>query len=723
MNGNIGGMNFPSLKVKESEKNDTYHKKFVEAIINNSINSSYSLDYAAIEQCQNFYNGTQSGDEFNFLQEAEDGEALPAKWINFNKIRTKINLLVGELIKKGYRIDTETINVEAKERKLEKRITSKAETKLRPYMENLEGLSGLPLTNGNLDVNSEEEVDDYYDSDYKEMPEQVMRFALEKVTNSCRWDSTRVALFRDILITGRCATKCEIRNGLPRVERIDPKFVVWDRLSSDDFLTDSSYFGIVRYMPIGEAADKYDLTKEELDKIKSGTENPNLSMTHRRLRENINGTNVSFLKGENDSLRVLVFEGYWVDSVPYTNVISVDKYGNEHVKTIHKETGKEENVISKNYKVWRRGTLVAGEILKDWGIVKNMPRSVDDPAETGCPIKLVIPNYVNNEVVSIVSQLTGLQDLKNITLYNIQMAMSRAGAKGFIYDVSQTPDDWDVHTVIRYLKTAGIAFINSKQDGLPSQFNQFQTFDLTISQSVEQYINISSMVDREMDAISGINEARQGVVPNATQAVGVTQSALLQSNLQTESLFHMYRIYCSELYTYLAGLVKLSWPNQEKYRTIVGDVGFDFLKDPDFDLELDDFGVRLVELPSSVNDKTNVQAIVNVALSSGGIDLIDALMVLKQTDVDKSIRLLKRSMDKKKKEAQEMQAQQIQAQQQAQQQSEQSEMQKEFGLLDKQGQIEKDNIAEKGKYDLAKTATKSKIDFLKEKERIMKQQG
>jgi len=52
---------FPSLTVPEKEKNEDWHKKFVQAIIHRSIADGYADRYAIANECVNFYLGLQSG--------------------------------------------------------------------------------------------------------------------------------------------------------------------------------------------------------------------------------------------------------------------------------------------------------------------------------------------------------------------------------------------------------------------------------------------------------------------------------------------------------------------------------------------------------------------------------------------------------------------------------------------------------------------------------------
>ena len=86
---------FPSINTPEGEKKEDYHKQYTQAIINRAINEGYNSRVAIANECVNFFLGIQSGAEFNFLQKAEDGDTLPAMWMNYNRINTKIELMIG----------------------------------------------------------------------------------------------------------------------------------------------------------------------------------------------------------------------------------------------------------------------------------------------------------------------------------------------------------------------------------------------------------------------------------------------------------------------------------------------------------------------------------------------------------------------------------------------------------------------------------------------------
>jgi hypothetical protein len=698
---------FPSTNIPSSQKKEDYHRNFTLAICSRSFTSNFDVEYRTMESCQDYYNGVQTSEAFKFLQESVDGDALPALWINYNKIKPKIDLIQGEFIKRKHRLSVTSINRDAKSRKLEKKQDALTDLKLRPYIQPIQEQAGLQLMPEDPDMESEEDIEEFYSFSYKEKSEIVMKNALDYSLNKSRWGMVREALFRDLIITGRCFSKSELINGIPITRRIDPKFVIFDRNATNDYLTDSTYWGEVRYMSIAEAAQTYDIKEEDLKKLQSNYSAGNIH-NHPGFRARAamaDKAGLQFFKTEGNELRVMVLEAYWEDYENITYKVSEDNYGNTHYKLISDDTKPNKAIKAKRCKVWRKGILIGGDIMVQYGKIKNQPRSIDNPTDTDPPYKGCVVNYLNYHNQGLVGLIMPLQDLKNISLYNVQLAMARAGAKGFVYDVSQTPEGWDVHTVIKYLKTAGIAFINSKQDdGLPSTFNQFGQIDLSLSNEVDKYLAISNMVDNEMNAITGVNEARQGLVQNASQAVGVTQSALLQSALSSEVYFNALSRTASEIFNYNAALIKVAWPQYaDRFSPIIGDAGIDFLNE-DVDLSLDDYAVVVEDVPVSATDTQHLTQMVHAALQNQQLTFIQALEILKETDIDRAIQRIKREQHKnERKQLQQMQQQQEQ---------EQAQQQQALQAQQQQAQMMRTDSREKAQDKIREIAAKGKVDAI-----------
>lgn len=699
---------FPNLSEKKKDKD--WHKQFVQAIVKDSVTSTYDLYNASVTTLYDYYNGLQSGEEYEFLQTSENGDTLPAKWINYNKIRTKVNLILGELDRKGFEITAKTVNSGSKVRKQEAKREMLTQVRINKDLADVEAEFPLPISDPNL-PEDEQEVEDYFDYEYNDIYEVIMSAAAKYCAEIYNLRHLRINLMRDVVVAGRAVLKSEIVGDVPILRRIDPRNFIFDTSAEDPFLRDSTYFGELAYVPIAEVAEQYGLDAKEL---KQAYENANdqSGIAHRRNGLTTTGSNSGeSFRREGNEIKCMVMTAVWQDTEPFNFKESKDKYGNEHIKFLGDSEEKErEGVkIKKNFvKIWRKGTLIANDFLVDWGKVENMPRAIDNISDTPPPYFAVIPNWINQRGVSMVEQLKGLQDLKNIALYNLQLAIVRSGAKGFIYDVSQLPEDWLAEDMLKYLKTTGLAFIDSKKDGQISQFNQFPVIDLSLSPSVQYYLEISRLIDNEIDTISGINEAREGAIQYSAQTVGVTQASLMQSNLKTEVLYSFFDGLMNNALNHQAGLIKIAWENKEVFAPIIGDVGVDFLKQ-EVDVDLQDYSMFMEYIPFALTNKDNVQNIIIAAMQAQQISYLDAMKILKEKDINMAIKRYEKAVMKKEKQMAQQQAemmQQQQAQQEqmmaAQQQAQEGERQHDFGMK----QFDRETDLAKARIDLLKQVGK-----------------
>jgi hypothetical protein len=673
--------NFPNGNIKESQKNENFHREWVDAIIGQSLTSTYSVDYNATQACYDYFNTGSNPKDFSYLQTAPDSSVLPATWQTINKIYNKVMVLVGELMERGYDFEVSAINKEAKSRKLEAKEEARVMMRISPHLKEMDEYAGINPAMPRL-PETEEELDEYYDKNYKEEAEIIMYHALKYLDKKNGWDYERMALFRDLLIAGKCIVRNEIVDGIPVAKRVDPRFFIFDSFANDDFASDATYYGELEYVPMAQAAEQYGLTMEEIkganEKFKEYCKILETKTPRQPRHQELNvfdslsqSSGLKWFKEGEGGTRVLVCKACWMDYKKIKIKESEDKYGNIHAKRMKSDSQDREGVISKNIKIWRKGTLIGGKFMKDWGIMENMARDTEASkiAEAYPPYLVLTPNFLSGRSISPVERSKGLQNLKDIITYQVQLAMARAGSAGFVYDVSQCPDDWDVDTVIKYLKTVGIAFINSKQGGTPSQFNQFQAFDLSLSSSVTNYLELTRWIDSEMDSVFGVNEARQGVVQGASQAVGVTRSALLQSSLTTAPYFKLFDQFSSKVWNHQAKLVKIAWANKERFAPIIGDTGIDFLTE-DIELDLDDYGAFVQVTPKILDDIQNLQTIIMAALQAGQLTFVQALTLLKEKDVMTGIRKFEKMAAEAEKAAQEQEMKRMEQEAQMKQQGE-----------------------------------------------------
>lgn len=674
---------FPYISVPEKEKdNEEYHLKWAKAIVTNTFTDSYAQNFRIMSELYKLFQSGTTADMADHLQRAEDGSTLPSVWLSINEIKNKVKLLCGELEERGYDIRAKAVNPEAVSRKLEEKERLRVERRLQSTAQSAQQMTGIPLQKDEHIPQTDKELDEYMDLSYKDKAALIVEYALKFIAATTDWDDKRVWIFRDLIITNRAITKTEVIRGIPQTRRIDPLCFIFDPNSTNDNLSDSTYFGEVEYMPLASAAERYGLSEEEIKEAYNSYNNY-LGLNERANHPlhgyygSIPDQTIRWFRVMDGTPRCLVIRGCWRDYKTLAHKYEVkNEFGTEYLQDVTGEQVRKrdkDKIMTNKIETWRQCTLVGGTFVKEWGECPNQARDLSSINKSNPPYDVWVPDFLLGRSVSIVEQIAGLQLLKDITVYNMQLAMARGGPKGLVYDMAMKPEGMTHEQVLGYLKASGILPINSKEYQLGmGNMKMFDQFDLTLSDSIEQYINIMNYLDSKMDAVSGISPARQGIVQGASQAVGVTNSALLQSNLVTATYFKGFERFCSRIFNHQARLIKLCWANKEVFAPIIGDTGIDFLKD-NIDISLDEFDVIVQSLPPLVQDRQKLENIVMAAIQSGSLELVDALDILLEPDTRAAVRKLKRKMAIRK--MMEMQSQQQEQQNQQQLQEQQAEAQ------------------------------------------------
>jgi hypothetical protein len=657
-----GNYSLPRLDVPDSEKNtQKYHEDFARAIVNRSISDSWRNDYMLVAECYKFLEEGSSGELVSHLQKGDDGTDLPAIWLSLNTIPTKIDLLTGELETRGYDIRVRALNKEAVSRKQEQVEKLRVKRKLGPLFKEADEIAGIASGESEYVPQSEAELREYADLSIKDKFEIIMTGILKWVAKRNDWDEERKTLFRDILIANRAWIRNEIIRGIPRSRRVHPLNMIFDTSAKKDDLSDATFFGEVEYLPLASAAERYNLSTEELERVygkyqeymgtNAATEAISPSADYAASFETIGGKRLSWFKTVDDELRVLVTRAVWRDyKYLHHKHEKNKKYGSEHLQEIPSTSdvrSREQNktqLITKKLEIWRQCTIIGGHVVREWGECPNQARDVNDLGTTEAPYKAWIPNYSSGRGVSKVEQLASVQLYKDVLLYNMQLAVLRAGAKGISYDLAMKPDTMTVEQVMKYLKTAGVTFYNSKdfQFLAGSNTSPFREYDLSMSDSVVKYVDLMNYLDREMDKISGISPERQGAVQGASQGLGVQQTALFQSNLITQPYFIGFERFCSRVLNHQAKLAKISWAEgNDVFAPVIGDVGVDFLREH-VDLDFEDFAAFSESIPPLIRDREKFESLVMIAVQSDPTFIDEAIQILMEQDTRVAVRRFQR---------------------------------------------------------------------------------
>jgi len=705
-------MNLPPLSTQRKDRE--YHLAWGKALAKYSLTNTYALKYRVKQEAVKYFNQGSTGDMANFIQKAQDGTDLPAMYVSISNLKSKIENLVGELESRGWELRVRALSKEAVSRKHEAKETLRVQRRLQDAAQFAEQRSGLPLQDPNI-PQTDLSLDEWADLKYKDKLEIIYEMGLKDLAKRNNVDRLRNATFKDVWIQNACFVRNEIVRGIPRPVRVEPLCFVWDPNSTDDELSDSTYFLEAYYMGLAEAAERYNLSNEELEKAQNNYNiytNMNAGLYQAGNGANffdcIDNSTLGWFRNIDNVPRVMVLRATWRDFKvrKYKSEIK-EKYGTEHLQELKDEdkVPKKANLMTSKMECWRGITMIGGEIVREWGELPNQPRDLDTLEKTLPPYTCWVPNYMGGQSVSKVEQVVALDLLKDMAMYNLQLAMNRAGSKGFVFDMALMPEGWNLDKVASFLKTAGIVAVNTKEyQMMQGGMNVLKEIDLSISQGIREYIEIMSFLDQQENIILGSSAERQGVVQAPSQAVGVTDAAIFQSTMTTKPYFAGFERFWSRVMTQQAKLMRIAMADREVFAPIIGSAGVDFLRD-NIDIDLESVGVVVESLPPLLQDRSKFENFIVMMVQAQQLEATDALDILLDPDIRQALRKLQRKVTVRK--MLEAQMQQAEQERDAQLQQKLSQDQAAMQQQNIQGQMGLQQLKNKGNLD--KTALTGKV--------------
>ena len=713
--------NFPRQLLTDKEKNKEWCEQNLDAMapyIAQHNNSLYINDrYRDIKNYQ-AYHGHFDPKDYEHVTD-QYGTPFPARMTNYNIIAPKIDLLTSEELRRPLETKVSSVNKSAVQRKQDVKVGLVAEAILADVKKEVNHAMGMDVAQNTMGMEIPDDIEAFMRYTYKEAVEETVEDGLHYLKERHRWKDLFKNGFRDFLVTGKVFYKTEIINGDPHVRRIDPRNIAFDMNAESDYLDNAQWVVEQRWLGVNQILDEYgdEMTKEdviELEKmrhISSGDElahyNSNLDWIQ---YDSSTGTKIRIVHGEWKSIRAIkvkVSPNKYDETNPFRKLVS-DNYKprkGETVETKHVDD------------IWE-ATKIGGRILVNCRRRPNQVRSVDDAGATPLSYTGCVHNLSSGRVTSLVDVLKHIQMLYNVVLYHIELTLSRAGGKAVVYDVSQMPSNigMDMQTVLYHIKNDGIIPINSRDEGGvdTARFNQFQQVDFTLSNSVQQLMNLKLMLEQTAGQVCGISPQREGAV-SQYEAVGNVQRTVLQSNLVTEGWFYQHSEVKKRAIEKVCNLMKVAWADGKKAGYILGDGGFKMLKVLP-DVALNDYGIYITEGGKEDAIKQSITQLAQSALQSGNIGLLDVIKVLKAETLTEAEHTLENGLQEMKKQAQA--AQQAQAQQQqaaAQEAQAQREHESQIKQMDVEGKIKAAETLNEGKIAVANIQADLEADITSDK--------
>jgi len=713
--------NFPRQLLSDKEKTKDWCEQNLDAMspyIAQHNNSLYVNDrYKDIRNYQ-AYHGHFDPKDYEHVTD-QYGTPFPARMTNYNIIAPKIDLLTSEELRRPLETQVNSINKSAVQRKQDIKVGLVAEALLSEVKKEVNQTMGMPVAENVMGMEIPDNIEEFMRYTYKEAIEETVEDGLNYLKERHRWKDLFRNGFRDLLVTGKVFYKTEVVNGDPTIRKVDPRNIAFDVSIESDYLDNAQWVVEQRWLGINQILDEYgdELTKEdviELEKMRHISTGDELSNYNSNLDwiqyDSSTGVKVRLIHGEWKSIRAIKVK------------ISPNKYDPTNpFRKIVKDTYKPrkgEKVETKYVDDIWEATKIGGQIMVNCRRRPNQVRSVDDAGPASLSYVGCVHNLSSGRVTSLVDVLKHIQMLYNVVMYHIELTLSRAGGKAVVYDVSQMPSNigMDMQTVLYHIKNDGIIPINSRDEGGvdTARFNQFQQVDFTLSNSVQQLMNLKLMLEQTAGQVCGISPQREGAV-SQYEAVGNVQRTVTQSNLVTESWFYQHSEVKKRVIEQVCNLMKVCWAEGKKAGYILGDGGFKMLKVLP-DVALNDYGIFVTEGGKEDAIKQAITQMAQSALQSGSIGLLDVIKVLKSDTLTEAEHILENGLQEMQKQQQAAQEAQMQAQQAAAQESQaQREHETNLKKLDVDGKVKTAEKLNEGKVAVANIQADLEADIADDK--------
>jgi len=538
---------------------------------------------------------------------------------------------------------------------------------------------------------TDEELSLYMQLNFKPAIEIAEEEAINTIFDENHYDDIRKRVDYDVTVIGIGVAKHEFLQGTGvKLSYVDPANIVYS-YTEDPYFRDCFYWGEIKTLALTELM-KIDqsLTKEDLQEITQYSQAWYDYYNVAQFYENsmFHRDTCTLMYFNYKSTKKVVYKKKKLEGGG-SRVIEKDETFNPPVEMM--EEGNFEK-IEKTIDVWYEGIMVMGtNILLQWKLSENMvrPKSASQHA---------LPNYVacaprmyKGVIESLCRRMIPFADLIQITHLKLQQVIARVVPDGVFIDADGlneidlgTGNAYSPEDALRlYFQTGSVIGRSFTQDG---DFNNARVpiTQLNSNSGAAKTQMLITNMNHYIDmirSVTGLNEARDGSNPDPNSLVGLQKLAALNSNTATRHILdgslYIYRS-LAEALTYRIGDILEYADFRDEFANQIGKYNVSILNEIK-DLYIYDFGI-FIEVSPDEEQKAQLEANIQMALSKGDINLEDAIDIREIRNLKLANQLLKlkriKTQEREEKMAMQKQAMISQQQLKSQEMSGQVAMQK-----------------------------------------------
>lgn len=536
------------------------------------------------------------------------------------------------------------------------------------------GVNTFDLDPGSLPTN-DTEMELYMQMNYKPGVEIANEVAINTMLEENHYADIRKRIDYDITTIGLgiCKHMFQPGDGI-RIEYVDPANVVYS-YTEDPYFKDCFYWGEIKTIPISEVLKiNPELTPDDLEEISKYSQSWYDYYNVAAMYENS--------MFSRDTCTLLYFNYKTTNSFVYKKKEMKDG----SFKTVEKddqfnppeemmEEGKFKRV-EKRIDVWYEGVMVMGtNIILKWEMMKNMVRPNSANQYAMANYVACAPRMYKGVVESLVRRMIPFADLIQVTHLKLQQVVSRVVPDGVYIDADGlnevdlgTGNAYNPEDALRlYFQTGSVVGRSYTQDGefnnarVPIQQLTTNSGASKLQMLIGNYNHYLNMIR----AVTGLNEARDGSMPDPNSLVGVQKLAALNSNTATRHILqgslHITKTLAEALSIRCADVLEYA-DFKDEFAMQIGKYNLGILEQIK-NLYIYDFGI-FIEMSPDEEEKAMLEQNIQMAISKQDISLEDAIDIreIKNLKMANQLLKVKRRQVAKAREEAEMMKQQMAAQ-------------------------------------------------------------
>lgn len=672
----------PRQKIAMSGKTDVWREGNVDAIDGLSSSIAWDGRSSKSKKAANYdlMNSKIDKADYNYVMDAygygEKYGKTPGRLRCMNIVRDKIVKLVGDEIQRPFDFSIMTVGGEGVSARSEKEKETLLETA--KYIVRRE----LGMSDEQEDEENFQSIQEAANSftSYADIREQYASAILANGIEEQRLEIKFQEGFQHGLVVAEEVFYVGIVANEPTVRVVNPMYFEWEKGPETKKVEDAGWCREERFMSTPEIIDEFSdwLTDSQVTDLDNGSVsqgmNRNTMMPGFAYTQDTLGAldNASSYDSRSRTSFLRVVTVCWKSMKRIGFMSWIDENGEEQEDMVDETRRLSEEEEEAGYKIeWQwisevwKGTKIGEDIYVDINPMDNQMRTMGNPSECKLPYVGSTYNNVNSEATSLLDLMKPHQFLYNVLWYKLETEVAKADGKKLSMDLAQMPTThgMNMEKWMYYFKEMGIIYTNSAEEGkggtrLMGQQggNQLpvQDYDLTMSQTVQQFMMVMAKLEQLLGSISGVSDQAEGQIKQYETATGI-QASMTNSATMTSSYFQTHDEIKREVLRQYIEVSKYAYAGGKQIHYITNDmqriameVNAEVYCDSDYNV-----------FPTNANRdkliKQKIEQLAPIAMQQDKANLSDMVRLIKTNSMSEFEQLLIQGEEKKAARDQEMQ--------------------------------------------------------------------